>query len=331
MKFFTEVEIPGFPAKIDYSSKIIMMGSCFAEEIGAKLQKLKFNIDINPFGILYNPVSIANSLKILIKKRMFKPGDLYFKDGLWFSFSHHGRFSSEDRDKALEQINSRIEAGAENIRNADYLFLTFGTAWVYELNSTGQVVSNCHKVPAGEFRRYRLPEPEISEVYRDVLDELWEINPNLKVVFTVSPIRHWKDGAVENQVSKATLLLAINNIIGNYGNNQCNYFPSYEIVMDELRDYRYYAADMLHLSDVAINLIWKKFEQALIHEESQNISEEILKIQKAVEHRPVNMKTPEFKKFITNGLLKVNNLLEKHPYLNLKLEKDYFEEQIRNL
>lgn len=330
MYYFTEVEIPGFPVKIDYFSKIIMMGSCFAEEIGVKLHKLKFNIDFNPFGILYNPVSIANSLKILINKRLFKPGDLYFKDGLWFSFSHHGRFSSEDRDKTLEQINSRIEAGAENIINADYLFLTFGTSWVYELNSTGRVVTNCHKVPANEFRRYRLPEQEISEVYRDVLDELWKINANLKVVFTVSPIRHWKDGAIQNQVSKAALILAIHNIIGNSGNRQCGYFPSYEIVMDELRDYRYYASDMFHLSDVAINHIWKKFEQVLITEESQNISNEILKIQKAAEHKPVNKRKPEFKKFVSNSLMKVNNLLEEYPFLNLKIEKEYFEKQFRS-
>ncbi|MBN1820890.1 MAG: GSCFA domain-containing protein [Prolixibacteraceae bacterium] len=331
MRFYTEVDIPDFPVKIDYSSKIMMMGSCFAEEMGAKMEKLKYNIDVNPFGILYNPVSIANSLKILIKKRMFNPGDLYFKDGLWFSFSHHGKFSSEDQEKVLKQVNLRISAGAENLRNADYLFLTFGTAWVYELKSTGQVVTNCHKVPEAEFKRYRLPVNEITEVFSDVLNELWLLNPKLQVVFTISPIRHWKDGAIENQVSKSTLLLAVNNIIESVENNQCSYFPSYEIVMDELRDYRFYAPDMLHLSEVATQYIWNKFEQALITEESGKISNEILKIQKAVEHRPVNRNTPVFKNFVTNSLFKIEELLKQYPNLNLNLEKEYFNELKRSL
>lgn len=330
MQFFTEIEIPEFPEKIDYLSGIIMMGSCFTNEIGLKLEQSKFKIDINPFGILYNPVSIANSLKILMAKRQFKPGDLYFKDGVWFSFSHHGKFSSNNREVALEQINSRIITGAENLRNAGYLFLTFGTAWAYELKSTGQVVANCHKVPAGEFRRFRLPESEIREVYRNLLEELWLMNPKIKVVFTVSPIRHWKDGAVENQVSKATLILAIHNILEKFKQHPCFYFPSYEIIMDELRDYRFYAEDMLHLSDVAIQHIWEKFKEALVSEEALKIAREVENIQKATTHRPMHRDTPEFRKFLKNSLMKIDNLVTKYPFLNLKLEKEFFEEQFRD-
>jgi hypothetical protein len=328
MRYFTEIEIPDFPFKIDYSSKIIMMGSCFAENIGSKLEQLKFDIDINPFGILYNPVSIANSLKILLDKRLFTPEDLFFRDGVWYSFSHHGRFASDDREKTLDQINSQIKISSENLRKADYLFLTFGTSWVYELILTGRIVSNCHKVPAGEFRRYRLSEPEITEIYQGLLEELRNINPKLNVIFTVSPIRHWKDGAVENQVSKATLILAINNILEGINKPACGYFPSYEVVMDELRDYRFYAEDMLHLSEVAINHIWGKFEKKFIQKEAQKIYSEIMKIQSAIGHRPFNRNTPEFEKFITNCLKKVNSLKEKYPNLNFISEKEYFEGQI---
>jgi len=328
MQYFTEINIPEFPEKIDHSSKIIMMGSCFTENVGLKLEQLKFNIEINPFGILYNPISVANSIKILLNQRLFNGDDLFFRDGLWHSFAHHGKFSGNEKETVLENINARIKKSSRLLREADFLFLTFGTAWVYELKATGQVVANCHKVPAGEFRRFRLPVNNITEVYQSLLEELWLANPKLKIIFTVSPVRHWKDGAPGNQVSKATLIVAIDNIVGSFDNFPCWYFPSYEIVMDELRDYRFFADDMLHLSDVAVVHIYKKFESGLITEDSRKISDEIINIQKAINHRPFNKNTPEFKKFITKGLKKVNSLMKKHPYLNLLSEKEYFEKQL---
>ena len=327
MQFFTEIEIKPFDKKIGYQSKVMMMGSCFTENIGIRLEKFKFNIDLNPFGILYNPISVANSLKILKEKRYFKEDDFFFRDGLWHSFAHHGRFSAPDKTIVLDKINSVIETSSETLKTANFLFVTFGTSWVYELKSTRQVVANCHKVPSDEFHRFRLPETEITEVYVNLLKELWGINPGLQVFFTVSPIRHWKDGAVENQISKATLILAISNIVDQFP-SQCHYFPSYEIVMDELRDYRFYADDMLHLSDVAINHIWQKFENSLIDEKSRSLMSEIGKIKRAMEHRPFNRNTPEFNKFIKKSLDNVNMLQAKHPYLNLKLEKAYFNEQL---
>ncbi len=327
MRYFKEVEIPEFPGKMEYSSGSVMLGSCFTGEIGEILRQLKFRVDINPFGILYNPVSIANSLKILLEKRFFTPDDLFFKEGRWFSFAHHSRFASEKRGQALEIINGRIQSGSENIRTADYLFLTFGTSWVYELKATGQVVTNCHKVPASEFNRYRLPVEEIFEVYSELLEEIWLVNPRVQVVFTVSPIRHWKDGAIENQISKATLIVAITRILEHFTNQQCHYFPSYEIVMDELRDYRFYATDMIHLSEVAVNHIWEKFEEALVAEESQMIAKEVRSIQKAMMHRPMAVHSPEYENFVTERLKKISNLQEKYPYLNLKPEKEFFIKQ----
>ena len=199
MPFFTEIKIPEFPWKMDYSKSMMLMGSCFSENIGQKLIDLKFGIDMNPFGIVYNPESIANSLQILLEKRIFTESDLFQDQGIWSSFYHHSRFSDVDQKAVLEKINNRISSSNEFLKKADFLIITFGTSWVYELKKTGKIVSNCHKIRASEFKRFRMEVSEIAEKWSDLLEKLWQINPNLKLIFTVSPIRHWKDGAVENQ------------------------------------------------------------------------------------------------------------------------------------
>ena len=288
MNFFTEVEIPACPWKIDYPSGVTMMGSCFTENIGQKLADRKFNVDINPFGILYNPVSLANSLRFLMQPRPFSEADLFFDQGSWNSFMHHSRFSGTGREQVLTAMNQQLEQSSSFLKNARFLIVTFGTAWVYEWIQSGQVVSNCHKIPAKKFRRYRLSVDGIVENYCSLWAELLKFNPNIKLVFTVSPIRHWKDGAIENQRSKSTLLLAIDRIIKSCGNETCYYFPSYEILMDELRDYRFYSGDMLHLSDVAAEHIYSKFSKTMIAEDCLKLSADIVKISKAVMHRPLN-------------------------------------------
>jgi hypothetical protein len=325
MSFFTEIQIPEFSDQMDYSKSMMLFGSCFSENIGQKLLDLKFDVDMNPFGILYNPESIANSLRILLEKRIFTENDLFQDQGLWNSFYHHSRFSDVDRDVALEKINNRISTSREFLKKADFLVITFGTAWVYELRKTGQVVSNCHKIPAAEFKRFRLGVFEITNVYRELLEQIWKLNPGLKVIFTVSPIRHWKDGAVENQLSKASLLLAIDQLIKGFGNQVCAYFPSYELMMDELRDYRFYAEDMLHISPVAIDYIFERFSKVMISKESIGISQKVLKVRKAFEHRPVNPTTAEFKEFIRQNLLQISQLTSQFPNLNFSQEQTYFE------
>lgn len=328
MSFFTEINIPEFPWKIDYSKNILFFGSCFSENIGQKLADLKFSVDMNPFGILYNPESIANSLKILLKKRKFTENELFKDHGLWNSFHHHSRFSDVDKKVALEKINSRISSSSEFLKKADFLIITFGTAWVYELKRTGKIVSNCHKVPASEFKRYRLGVSEITETYRELLEKIWETNPGLKVIFTVSPIRHWKDGAVENQVSKATLLLAVDRLKNGFGEQVCSYFPAYELMMDELRDYRFYAEDMLHISPVAVDYIFDRFCNSIISKETQNISKKVEKIRKAIEHRPVNVKSIEYKKFLNASISDINNLTSDFPEIDLSFEKSHFEKEL---
>ena len=328
MQFFTEIQIPEFQWKMDYSKSMMFFGSCFSENIGQRLIDLKFKVDMNPFGILYNPESIANSLKIIIENRIFTENDLFCDQGIWNSFYHHSRFSDVDQQATLGKINNRILSSNEFLKKADFLVITFGTAWVYELVKTGQIVSNCHKIPASEFKRFRLEVSDITNVYVELLEQIWKFNPGLKVIFTVSPIRHWKDGAVENQVSKATLLLAIDLLVSRFGRQKCNYFPSYELMMDELRDYRFYAEDMLHLSPVAVDYIFERFCQVAVTEESLKVSKEVVKILKASMHRPFNNSTSEHNKFIQANLLEIDKLTERFPFLNFSVERTYFEQEM---
>lgn len=321
-KFHTTIDIPAFSSQTGYSKKNMFMGSCFTENIGNRMASLKYKVDINPFGILYNPVSVANGLRILLNKKVFTSEDLIETDGLWHSFFHHGRFSSPNEKETIEVINNRIQSSSEFLKTTDFLFITFGTAWVYKYKKTGQTVSNCHKINANEFERVRLSVDEIVQEYKELFTEIRRINPSIQVVFTVSPIRHWKDGAVENQRSKAILLLAIDKLINGFGHDFCTYFPAYEIVMDELRDYRFYAPDMLHISEVAIDYIWEKFEKSLIDSESQHLSKKVDKIVKAANHKPLHGDTDEYFQFLGKMHDNAIQLEHKNEHLDLTQEKN---------
>jgi GSCFA family. len=325
MVFTTEVGISEFSSKIDYSTGVMFVGSCFSDNIGQKLNALKFPVDINPFGVLYNPVSIANSLELLKNQTIFDESDLFHDKGLWNSFSHHSSFSDVDLDVTLTRINSQIQTSGQFLKDADFLMLTFGTAWVYQIKGTDQVVSNCHKVAASHFTKRRLNVAEIVGAYMTLLDDLWKFNPKLKIVFTVSPIRHWKDGAVENQVSKSTLILAINELVNTFNGRACAYFPAYELVMDELRDYRYYAADMIHLSDVAVDYVFERFRNVLISKETLKVSARIEKLRKAMSHRPFKTNSTEYRRFVELNIQEIHDLQIAFPNFNFKDELTFFE------
>ena len=322
-KFQTVVKIPPFKWETGYSKKNIFMGSCFTENVGKQMADLNYDLDINPFGILYNPVSVANGLEILLHQKKFSEKDLIQHNGLWHSFFHHGRFSSPDKNLAIDKINKQLKASSQYLKNADFLFITFGTAWIYKYKLTDKPVSNCHKIPANKFERLRLSVDEIVTLYNELLDKILEVNPALKIIFTVSPVRHWKDGAIENQRSKATLLLAVDKIVETF-NKGAAYFPSYEIVMDELRDYRFYSEDMIHISNVAVNHIWERFESALISGESQTISRGIKKIKTAIIHKPFNKFSKEYLYFLQKQLSDLKHFEQSYPIVNLELEKQYF-------
>ena len=322
-KFRTEVEIPEFVNKTGYAHKSMFLGSCFTENIGNRMNELKFPVDINPFGILYNPGSIAGALKLLLNPDEFSQSDLIQHNGLWHSFLHHGRFSSENRDEILKNMNNRLQVSSAFLKESGFLFVTFGTSWVYRYKKSGEIVANCHKIPDKEFTRERLSVDEIVVGFKQIIDEIKNHNPEIRLVFTVSPIRHWKDGAVENQRSKAILLVAIDEIVKAFPEN-CTYFPAYELMMDELRDYRFYAPDMLHISDVAIDFIWEKFANALIDAESRKISMSIKKIVQAINHKPFNKNSPEYVRFSQQILTQINKLEKEVKNIDFTGEKVYF-------
>ncbi len=321
--FLTEVKIDKAKWEITYKNKVVLMGSCFVENIGGKLNELKFDVDLNPFGIIYNPMSVSKSLSLLMSDKSYSEDDLFEHKGVWGSLDHHSRFSSLSKKETLSKINTQLDQSGENLKTADFLMITFGTSWVYSHKKTDQIVSNCHKFPAGVFNRFRLTVDEIVNEYEIVLQKLWNTNPEIKVLFTVSPIRHWKDGANGNQLSKATLLLAVDQLVNEF-KDKCAYFPSYEIVMDELRDYRFYAEDMIHLSSVAVDYIWNKFSQVMIAEESLKLSSDIQKIRKAMDHRPFNPASEEYRKFINKNMELISNLEKNYPHIKMDKEKEYF-------
>ncbi|MDR1555679.1 MAG: GSCFA domain-containing protein [Tannerellaceae bacterium] len=319
MEFKTSVSIPEAGFRFSYHDSMMLMGSCFAETIGSKLSGHKFRVDVNPFGTLYNPVSIALSLRKLMHPEPFTASDLFEYEGLYHSFAHHSRFSSPSAAEALGRMNEQLALSAGHQRKATRLILTFGTAYVYRLKSNGQPVSNCHKLPEKMFEREMLSVDALAEEWRELLLSLWEENPALRVLFTLSPIRHWKDGAHANQLSKARLLLAIHELQSLFP-ERVAYFPAYEIMMDELRDYRFYADDMLHPSSLAIDYIWERFCRHCLTSESQSLLNEWAHIRKAIRHQAFHPGSESHRQFILQTLLKAERLSEKFPFFDLSEE-----------
>ena len=328
MEFSTHIVIPKCKFSFEYGEQIILLGSCFAENIGNKLQENKFDVDINPFGTLYNPASIASALRMLLRPEQFTKDDLFLHEGTYHSFTHHSRFSSISETECLENMNQRLLKSAEYLRKAKCLVITFGTAYVYKLKSNGQIVSNCHKLPDKMFLREMLSVQSIIDDWNCLLLSLWEQNPELKILFTVSPIRHWKDGAHGNQLSKASLLLAIDQIQTNFP-TQTTYFPAYEIMMDELRDYRFYADDMLHPSSLAVEYIWQRFVENCLSSKSLTIFKEWNDIKKALNHKPFQPESEAYKQFMSQTLLKMERISNKIPSFDISTECELIKSKLK--
>lgn len=314
-EFQTKIQIQKSSISISYQDRIMTLGSCFAENIGKKLQDVYFETTINPFGVLYNPVSISKSIELLIENKPFTEKNLFEYHSIWQSFSHSSLYSDITAEKCLENINTSFENAASLIRNTNFLLITFGTAWVYENKKSGSVVSNCHKLPASNFNRRRLTVEEIVTDYSELINKLNHLFPDINVIFSVSPIRHWKDGAHENTISKSTLLLAIDALQNRFEN--VHYFQAYEIQLDELRDYRFYASDMLHPSDVAVDYIWKRFSETYFDENTMIIKKELEQFAGDLLHRPLHPESEEYQKFKKNTENKKNELKRKYPFLKI--------------
>ena len=326
MNLQTKITVAAPDFLIDYNSRLMMLGSCFAENMGSKFSYYKFDVDVNPCGIIYNPLSVANVLRLIVEGKQFEKSDLRQVGGKWVSLYHHGAFSSTDPDECLRRINDRLTKATGELRTLDLLVITWGTAWVYRYTRENIVVSNCHKIPSQEFERSRLSVEDIVKEYLVLIGRLREINPGLRILFTVSPIRHWKDGAHGNQLSKATLLLAIDRLREEL--QHVYYFPAYEIVLDELRDYRFYADDMLHMSGFTVDYIWERFLYSFISPEVLGLMNQIGRVNKGVAHRPFDPQSEENHRLVKKMLAEIAMISRSYPMIDFSEEKRKLNEVI---
>jgi len=320
MDLFSRIDLPKSSVEVSYDDRNMLFGSCFAESIGNMFIEHHFQVDLNPFGILYNPESIALAITRLLENKKLDNEELFFYDGLYHSFEHHGSFSSISKESCLQKINNRLASSADNFLRASKLFITFGTSYVYRLKETEQTVANCHKLPAKLFVRERLSMQQIVVQWAELLIRLFDMNRDLIVFFTVSPVRYWQDGVHENQISKSILLLAIEALQTRFP-ERIVYFPAYELMMDELRDYRFYAEDLFHPSDTAIQHIWERFTETYMNKQTLQLLREVNQIQKALNHKPLNPNSESYKHFLSHTLNKIEQLNEKMPFICFEKEK----------
>lgn len=313
--------IPSVP-KITYDDPVLFTGSCFSASIGRKFELGHLPVMINPSGTVYNPVSVFNTINRILSGEQYEIKDLYEYNGMWVSFDHYMDFSSSNPEKTLESVNSRLEEAREFLAGARFIFITFGTARVYRWNETGRIVSNCHKIPSSSFTNELLAVKDIVSLWNSCLDTLETGYPELKVVFTISPVRHWKDGAHGNQVSKSVLFLAVEELLRHPAGPM--YFPAYELLMDDLRDYRYYNDDMLHPSSSAIEYMWEAFAKCYLDEKTHKLWDEIYGISKAVSHRIQSGSVTEIRKFAETMISRIDSINRRKPGIDLSPERSHF-------
>ena len=303
---FMPVQIPASSWKIGYDDQILLMGSCFADSMCAKLHEHYFRVEGNPFGVLYNPASIAIAIEMARKSQTIEDKDLVEHGGLWHSMAHHGVFSDIDMAVVLDKCNGSIVALRQALENATVITITFGTAWVYEY--AGKVVGNCHKIPANQFVRRRMTVEEIVATWQPLVEAM----PDKKWLFTVSPIRHVKDGLHENHINKGILLQAVEQLTKQ---TECSYFPAYEIMMDELRDYRYYAEDMVHPSSMAVEYIWQRLVETYMTADTQAEMKTLHQLWRDEHHRFIHPDSMEAKRFLERLGQKKHELQEDYPWI----------------
>lgn len=322
MKFRTEIQIENPPNIIEHHNSIVTIGSCFAENITEYLSRFRFRILNSPFGLLYNPVSIFNSLSLIQLEKEFKKDDLIRNDDLWHSWYHHSSFSHPNVDQCLLVINEQLKKARTFFSDCNFLIITYGTAYVFEYIESGIIVSNCHKIPSNQFRRYRMSVQDIEDNISKTIKLAKILNPSIKIIFSVSPIRHLKDGMANNQLSKSSLLLALHSTIRQ--SDSCFYFPAYEIMIDDLRDYRFYESNLTHPNRIAIEYIWNKFSDTWLSKDCKLTTTEIDRINQARLHKPFFPGSIKEQVFIQNQLKIIDELEKKYPYIDFSEDVDHF-------
>ena len=304
--------------QIGYHSNLLLLGSCFVENIGNKLSYFKFNNLLNPFGILFHPKAIEVLVSNAINKKEYSEKDIFLYNEQWHCYDAHSKMNNPSKDSLIQELNNQIQLTQKHLASASHIVITLGTAWAYKHKQTNKTVANCHKVPQKEFSKELFSIEDIHKSLENIVDLIRNINTNASIIFTVSPVRHIKDGFTENTVSKAHLISAIHQLINNQSsikNNQLFYFPSYEIMMDELRDYRFYAEDMLHPNQTAIDYIWERFAGVWVSSNALKTMEEVEVIQKGLLHKPFNPNSEAHAKFLQQLKLKIELLQTNFPHL----------------
>ena len=311
MNFRTNISLKSESNQIDYSSNLVLIGSCFSENISKKLQYFKFNTFSNPFGILFNPIAIETLISNAIHKKEYSEKDIFQLNERCHCFDAHSDLSASSKNELLTNLNTSIAATHKKITTASHLIITLGTAWVYRNNESAKIVGNCHKIPQKQFSKEMLSVEEIVASLKNSCALIKNLNPKVNIIFTVSPVRHVKDGFVENMQSKAHLLTAIHQLINL--KEQFHYFPSFEIMLDDLRDYRFYNSDMLHPNETAINYIWEQFQHVWIAKKTISILKEVDTIQRGLAHKPFNPNSEQHQKFLVALQEKITLLQKQTP------------------
>jgi DNA-directed RNA polymerase subunit F len=334
MQFQLPIDIKALQQPISYREKILLTGSCFTEHIGNALGDLKFSVLQNPNGILFGPDSVCKSLLSYIENKKYTEKDLFQLNEIWNSWHHHSRFSNIDPAEAVRIINESQEHAHIFLKKTDWLVITLGSSFSYRLteqadksgSNVADGVANCHRAPSKWFDKYLLEISETIAMLEDCCSRLRSFNPALKIIFTISPVRHIRDGVVENNRSKARLIEAVHHLVNN--SSAIHYFPAYELVIDVLRDYRFFDFDLVHPNYMATEFVMEKFVGAYIDEESQLLMQEIKKIVIARKHRAFQPATKAHQQFLASHAEKVRELQVKYPFLDLKEELDYFSKSI---
>lgn len=315
MQFSTKISPLKTQNNIDYNSKLLLLGSCFSENIGHKFKHFKFQTEINPFGIIFNTSSIEKLIHRCVHKEFFTEKDVFFHNDLWHSFEVHSELSHPNKEIFIQQLNDRILHTHQYLHELTHCLITLGTSWVYENLESKKVVANCHKLPQKKFKKILLSTEQTVQNLQQIVQLISSINPNVNFIFTVSPVRHLKDGFFENNVSKGNLMLALHQLLSEQ-QNTFSYFPSYEIVLDELRDYRFFEKDMLHPNELAVDYIWERVVEVYFSTKTVCFMKEIEVIQKGLAHRPFNPTTQSHQSFLEQLNSKIQEIKKQLPHLN---------------